>query len=151
MAPTPCPIGRGPDNSRMTDKDVPAADRDEAHAIDEVIDRLAERFPTLERTHVEEIVTDEWHRLDEGRVRDFVPVLVEHEARERLRREAAPAPLDIEAEELRLVPTDEPQTWTPLRSSVVHARRSCSSAASTAERPRATSRETGRSPTANAP
>ena len=78
----------------MTDKDVPAAERDEAHAIEEVIDRLAERFPTLERTHVAEIVTDEWHRLDGGRVRDFIPVLVEHEARERLRGEAVPAPLD---------------------------------------------------------
>ncbi len=75
----------------MTDKDVPAGERNEAHAIEEVIDRLAERFPTLERTHVAEIVHDEWHRLDGGRVRDFVPVLVEHEARERLRAKR-PAP-----------------------------------------------------------
>ena len=97
----------------MTDKDVPAAERDEAHAIDDVVDRLAGRFTSLDRAHIEEIVHDEWHRLDEGRLRDFVPVLVEHEARERLRREAAPAPLDTEAESSRLVPTDEPQDLDP--------------------------------------
>ena len=91
----------------MTAEDVPSDDRDEAHAIDQVTDRLAGRFPTLGRTHVEEIVHDEWHRLDEGRLRDFVPVLVEHDARERLRAEAAPVPFDVEAEALPLVPTDE--------------------------------------------
>ena len=84
----------------MADNDVPAATRDEAHAIDEVISRLAERFPALAHTHVEEIVREEWRRLDGGRLRDFVPVLVEHEARERLRLEAAPVPLDAEAETL---------------------------------------------------
>ena len=99
----------------MDDNDVPAAgDRDEAHAIQEVIERLAERFPTLERTHVSDIVNDEWHNLDAGRVRDFVPVLVEHEARERLRREAAPAPLDVAAESERLVPRDEPLELDPM-------------------------------------
>ncbi len=98
----------------MTDNAVPAADRDEAHAIEEVVVRLAERFPTLERTHVANIVHDEWHRLDGGRVRDFVPVLVEHEARERLRREAAPAPFDVGAEAARLVPTAEPENLDPV-------------------------------------
>jgi len=78
----------------MSDKAVPAAERDEAHAIGEVVDRLGDRFPSLARAHVEQIVHEEWHRLDQGRVRDFVPVLVEHEARERLRREATPVPLD---------------------------------------------------------
>ena len=87
----------------MSHNDVPATgDRDEAHAIEEVIDRLAERFPTLERTHVAEIVHEEWRNLDAGRVRDFVPVLVEHEARERLRQEAAHAPLDVVTESARL-------------------------------------------------
>ena len=75
----------------MSDANVHADDRDEAHAIDDITERLAARFPTLERSHVEEIVQDEWHRLDEGRVRDFVPVLVEHEARGRLRRESREA------------------------------------------------------------
>jgi len=99
----------------MSHDDVPAAgERDEAHAIEEVIDRLAERFPTLERPHVSEIVHEEWRSLDAGRVRDFVPVLVEHEARDRLRREAAPAPLDVAAESARLVPTDEPLELDPM-------------------------------------
>ena len=99
----------------MDDNDVRGAgDRDEEHAIEEVIDRLAERFPTLERTHVADIVHDEWHSLEAGRVRDFVPVLVEHEARERLRKEATPAPLNVAAETARLVPGDEPVELDPM-------------------------------------
>jgi hypothetical protein len=75
----------------MSDADGHADDRNEAQAIDEVAERLADRFPTLERSHVEEIVQDEWRRLDDGRVRDFVPVLVEHDARGRLRKESRKA------------------------------------------------------------
>lgn len=99
----------------MTDShDLDAGSRDEEHAIDEVIDRLAERFPTIDRSHVAEIVHEEAHKLDGGRVRDFVPVLVEHASHERLRLEAEPAPLNVAAEQERLVPTDEPEDLDPL-------------------------------------
>ena len=40
---------------------------------------------------------EEQHRLDGGSVQDFVPVLAEHAARERLRAEADPA--DVPTEE----------------------------------------------------
>ena len=55
-----------------------------------VIDRLAARFPTLDREHVTQVVHEEHERLNGARVRDFIPVLVEHEATERLRLEAPP-------------------------------------------------------------
>ncbi|GAA1966741.1 three-helix bundle dimerization domain-containing protein [Microbacterium deminutum] len=98
----------------MTDQTPGAGGRDEQHEIDEVIERLAGRFPTIEHAHVEEIVREEAHKLDGGRVRDFVPVLVEHASHERLRLEAEPAPLDVAAEQQRLVPTDEPQELDPM-------------------------------------
>jgi hypothetical protein len=98
----------------MTDDASAPAVRDESHEIDEVIERLSGRFPTIDRTHVEDIVHDEAHQLDGGRVRDFIPVLVEHAAFERLRLEAPPAPLDPSAEEPRPLPTDEAQNLDPM-------------------------------------
>jgi len=61
---------------------------DETQAIDQVIDRLSQRFPTLDRDHIANIVEEEHGQLDEGRVRDFVPVLVEKAAKKRLKKEA---------------------------------------------------------------
>ena len=55
-----------------------------------VVDRLAARFPTLARDHIAEVVDEEHERLNGARVRDFIPLLVEHEATERLRLEADP-------------------------------------------------------------
>ncbi|MDZ8171959.1 three-helix bundle dimerization domain-containing protein [Microbacterium xanthum] len=78
----------------MSEEPAAPPARDEDVAIDHAIDRLAERFPSVARTRVEQIVDEERRRLDGGRVRDFIPVLVEHEAKERLRREAVPAPLE---------------------------------------------------------
>lgn len=66
---------------------------EEERAIEHVVARLAARFPTLTREHIETVVREELHRLDGGQVRDFVRVLVEHAARERLRAEAEPADL----------------------------------------------------------
>ncbi len=68
-----------------------------AHAehtpIDAVIQRLTERFPTVPPERVAAVVQAELHQFDDARVTDFVPVLVEHEAHEVLRREAKPATL----------------------------------------------------------
>ena len=57
---------------------------DEVKALGVVVDRLAERFPNLSRSSIEEAVREEHQALDGGRVRDFVPVLVEHAAKARL-------------------------------------------------------------------
>jgi hypothetical protein len=62
---------------------------DEARAIDDVVERLAERFPTVTRERVAAIVAEEHLELEGNPIRDFVPVLVEHEVRERLRAEGA--------------------------------------------------------------
>lgn len=57
---------------------------DEAQAVNAVIDRLAGRFPQLQREEIATVVHEAHHELDGNPIRDFVPVLVEHEARERL-------------------------------------------------------------------
>ncbi|WP_127476167.1 three-helix bundle dimerization domain-containing protein [Microbacterium sulfonylureivorans] len=61
--------------------------------IDAVVQRLTERFPSVPPDRVAAIVDEELHRFDGAKVTEFVPVLVEHEAHEVLRREATPVPL----------------------------------------------------------
>lgn len=62
---------------------------DEEQAVHAVIDRLAGRFPQLEREDIATVVHEAHHELDGNPIRDFVPVLVEHEARERLQATGA--------------------------------------------------------------
>jgi hypothetical protein len=72
---------------------------EEAKAVAAVADRLAGRFPEVPRDHVVELVNDAHLALEGNPIRDFVPVLVEHAARERLRAEGAtPTPLPDEAD-----------------------------------------------------
>ncbi|MEZ0448771.1 three-helix bundle dimerization domain-containing protein [Cellulomonas sp. ICMP 17802] len=59
--------------------------QDEGHAIDEVVDRLAQRFPDIPAVTVREVVEAQLAQFAGSPVRDFVPVLVEHEALELLR------------------------------------------------------------------
>jgi hypothetical protein len=59
---------------------------EEVRALTGVVDRLTEKFPEVPSVVIEEIVQQQHRELDAGRVRDFVPVLVEHAARERLTR-----------------------------------------------------------------
>jgi hypothetical protein len=67
----------------------------EAQGIAAVIDRLAERFPGIDRASVESIV-DRTHRELEGNpIRDYIPVLVDRTAKDRLRRIAAGHPTDL--------------------------------------------------------
>lgn len=58
---------------------------DEAKEIDEVIERLMTKFPTATRDEVVEVVSKEHEALMGNRVRDFVPVLVEKQAKRRLK------------------------------------------------------------------
>ena len=66
---------------------------DDHTPIDAVIARLTERFPSVSPDRIATVVDEELHRFDGAKITDFVPVLVEHEATEVLRREADPAPL----------------------------------------------------------
>lgn len=60
----------------------------EKDAVDKVAERLAEKFPDVSAAHVEEVVQSEYEALADAPVRDYIPVLVEHEAREDLTRES---------------------------------------------------------------
>lgn len=52
-----------------------------------VVDRLPARFPEVPGPHIAGIVGEEYESLAEGRIRSFIPTLVEHGAKARLGRE----------------------------------------------------------------
>lgn len=56
----------------------------EAKALTDIGDRLAARFPHIARARVIEIVGEIHQQFKDAPIRDFVPVLVEREARHRL-------------------------------------------------------------------
>jgi hypothetical protein len=66
---------------------VSVNDLDEDKAVGEVADRLAERFPSVPRTRIDEIVQSEREALEGKPIRDYIPVLVEHGAKARIRDE----------------------------------------------------------------
>ena len=70
----------------------------EDDAVENAIDRLVERYPTLARDHIEAIVREELAKLDSSHVRDFIPVLVERAASDRLHEEAEPVRLSSTGE-----------------------------------------------------
>jgi hypothetical protein len=59
----------------------------ELDAIRTVSARLSTAFPDVPAAHVDETVQVAYHRFDRSRVRTFVPVLVEHAARDELTEE----------------------------------------------------------------
>jgi hypothetical protein len=64
----------------------------EDQGIAKVVDRLADRFPTLARARVEQVVAETHRLLDGNPIRDYVPVLVERTAKDRLRHIQASDP-----------------------------------------------------------
>ena len=60
------------------------AKKSEAQAVAAVVDRLAERFPAVERSVIEDMVAHEHSLFAHGRVRDYIPILVERAATLRL-------------------------------------------------------------------
>ncbi|ARC56150.1 hypothetical protein AS850_03550 [Frondihabitans sp. 762G35] len=74
--------------------DTPGEDQ----SVGQVIDRLAEKFPLLERDHIRDVVNQE-HQVFAGKpIRDYVPVLVERQAKIRLKEDAANPPVRPRAE-----------------------------------------------------
>ena len=67
---------------------------DEHQALVQVSDRLAVRFPDLSVETVSSAVR-EVHRTFDGPVRDYVPILVERAARDRLAALASSASLSV--------------------------------------------------------
>jgi hypothetical protein len=58
----------------------------EARAMEEVVERLAARFPDVAEDRVREIVTAAHEEFANRPIRDFVPVFVERTARDELSR-----------------------------------------------------------------
>lgn len=54
---------------------------DEQTQMEEVIERLAARYPSLAPSTIVDVVGDLHARFDGARVRDFVPMFVERNAR----------------------------------------------------------------------
>lgn len=55
--------------------------------MERVVERLSERFPEVQRRRIDEVVQSEYHVFDGRPIRDYVPVLVEHGVKQRLRQD----------------------------------------------------------------
>ncbi|SDG69463.1 hypothetical protein SAMN04489810_1021 [Microbacterium pygmaeum] len=58
---------------------------DDANTIQEIVDRLCAKFPQHSVDTVRAVVTESYDELNEAHVRDFVAVLVEKQAKKRLK------------------------------------------------------------------
>jgi hypothetical protein len=65
-------------------------DDEKESTIGQVVDRLAGRFPDADRGLVAALVAEEYDALDAGRIRTFIPTLVEKGAKTRLRHALKP-------------------------------------------------------------
>ncbi|MCU1532174.1 MAG: hypothetical protein JWO49_1745 [Arthrobacter sp.] len=63
------------------------SDSEREPTIRKLIDRLAVRFPDAPKTRIAEIVREEYDLLDSGRIRIYIPTLIENAARNRLHHE----------------------------------------------------------------
>jgi hypothetical protein len=63
---------------------------DEEVAIVHAVDRLAERFPMVPRDHIVDLVHERHADYTGAAVRDFIPVLIEHDVRRELHAEVSP-------------------------------------------------------------
>lgn len=63
----------------------------EQEALDEVCMRLSDRYASRGSAEVASVVHDVAEEFSEARVRDFVPVLVEHLAKDRLETSSSQA------------------------------------------------------------
>ncbi|MFC0449466.1 three-helix bundle dimerization domain-containing protein [Rhodococcus jostii] len=68
---------------------------DELLQVEQVIERLITRYPSVASADVELTVRTVHKRLAECRIRDFVPLLVEKAARRDLADRTAPAADDV--------------------------------------------------------
>lgn len=57
----------------------------ESQQLAALVDRLVERFPTATADEIRSLVEEERSLLERSRVRDYIPVLIEHAVRDRLR------------------------------------------------------------------
>lgn len=74
----------------MEDVDTSAAH--ESRELNEVVERLLQRFPDLQEERVRSVVTEAHERFAGNPIRDFVPVFVERSARDELSRSVPMGP-----------------------------------------------------------
>lgn len=65
----------------MVDNPAMTSDEDELIAVQHAAERLADRFPHVARERIDELVRAHHAGYAGAAVRDFVPVLVEHDVR----------------------------------------------------------------------
>lgn len=58
---------------------------DESVALEHAADRLSARFPEVAREDIDRLVDEHREEYEDASVRDFVPVLVEHDVKAELR------------------------------------------------------------------
>ncbi|NUU31892.1 three-helix bundle dimerization domain-containing protein [Arthrobacter sp. C9C5] len=63
------------------------SDEENEATMRKVVDRLLARFPDAPKPRVAEIVREEFASLASGRIRIYIPTLVENAARDRLHQE----------------------------------------------------------------
>jgi hypothetical protein len=68
--------------SAMVDKK-----KSEREAIDDVVKRLKKKYPDTSGKHIEQIVDDNYKKLQNAKLRDYIPVLVEHGAKSEIVKE----------------------------------------------------------------
>ena len=56
-------------------------------AVEHAAERLAERYPEVPRQRIDELVERHYEQFDGAPVRDFVPVLIEHDVKQVLKAE----------------------------------------------------------------
>ncbi|WP_326960753.1 MULTISPECIES: three-helix bundle dimerization domain-containing protein [unclassified Arthrobacter] len=64
-------------------------DADRQETIDKVTARILARHPDAPRTLVDRVVSEEYDQLASSRIRTYIPTLIEHGARNRIRSEFA--------------------------------------------------------------
>ena len=64
----------------------------ESRELNEVVERLLERFPEMQEERVRSVVTKAHEKFANNPIRDFVPVFVERSAREELSQSGPAAP-----------------------------------------------------------
>lgn len=68
----------------------PGEKADEEVAIGHAVDRLAERFPKISRDRIIDLVHQRHLSYTGAPVRDFIPVLIEHDVKRELAAEVEP-------------------------------------------------------------
>ena len=58
--------------------------QDETVALERAAERLSDRFPEVPKEQIDALVEEHYEQYEDAPVRDFVPVLVEHEVRTEL-------------------------------------------------------------------